>query len=244
MKILSAKTLFHFTKEINFLESIIQNGFYPRYCNECFSITETTIDLWIPMICFCDIPLSQIKNHIETYGSYGIGMSKDWANKNGLNPVLYIRKNSFIAKKLKIIQNSIRDNRSSNPIPAESFLELLRNIKPYEGEFLKGGNTGKNIVFYDEREWRHTPDYKKNIPFALTKMETQDNNVLEEANIKAMGHNLTFEPDDIKYIIVKEVIEIPKIVSALRKKFNFRNDEKEMVLVSKIITCEQILNDF
>ena len=59
-----------------------------------------------------------------------------------------------------------------------------------------------------------------------------------------MGHNLTFEPDDIKYIIVKEVIEIPKIVSALRKKFNFRNDEKEMVLVSKIITCEQILNDF
>lgn len=244
MKIISANTLFHFTNKINYLESIIQNGFYPRYCNECFSITETTIDLWIPMICFCDIPLSQIKNHISTYGSYGIGMSMDWANENGLNPVLYIRKNSFIAQKLKIIQNSIRDNSFSNPIPAESFLELLRHVKPYEGESLKGENTGKNIVFYDEREWRHTPDYAKKIPFAFTRGQIKNNNVLIEANNKAQKHNLTFNSDDIKYIIVKEEAEIPIIASVLRKRFNFQNNGIDSQLISKIITCDQILNDF
>jgi hypothetical protein len=43
----------------------------------------------IPMVCFCDLPLSLIKKHVEEYGGYGIGLNKTWGVKNGVAPVIY-----------------------------------------------------------------------------------------------------------------------------------------------------------
>lgn len=41
------------------------------------------------MVSFCDLRLSELAEHICTYGCYGIGMSKKWAVDNMLNPVSY-----------------------------------------------------------------------------------------------------------------------------------------------------------
>lgn len=72
---ISANTLFHFTPTKDNLISILTRKFYVRYSLEIFD-TILDIDnpeLVTPMTCFCDIPLSQIKNHTNTYGNYAIG---------------------------------------------------------------------------------------------------------------------------------------------------------------------------
>jgi hypothetical protein len=51
------------------------------------------------MVSFCDIPLSQIGKHVKRYGSYGIGMSRQWVFRNALNPVLYFKETSLVARK-------------------------------------------------------------------------------------------------------------------------------------------------
>lgn len=51
----------------------------------------------MPKISFCDIPEETI-NKYTSYGKYCIGLSKEWARRNRLNPVLYIEKNSMIAE--------------------------------------------------------------------------------------------------------------------------------------------------
>jgi hypothetical protein len=53
------------------------------------------------MISFCDIPLSLAKNQIERYGSYAMGMTKEWGIHNNLNPVVYLEKNSLLSKDIQ-----------------------------------------------------------------------------------------------------------------------------------------------
>ena len=79
---LSASALFHFTDTFEKLINIFKTAFRPQYCLEDWY--EIYPDLRgrlymsaVPMVCFCDIPLSQIGEHIKDYGSYAIGLSKN-----------------------------------------------------------------------------------------------------------------------------------------------------------------------
>src|ERR1044072_4036723 len=98
---LSSNTLFHFTNNAENLMSILSSGFKPRFCLEQFGtmdlfLTESEKEIVtnkelneeaIPISCFCDLPMSHISSHLEFYGAYGIGLTKDWAIKNGLTPI-------------------------------------------------------------------------------------------------------------------------------------------------------------
>src|SRR5258706_146407 len=92
---ISSNTLFHFTNNAENLLNILKNEFSPRYCAE-YGLSEPVLDsvtvpLYAkPMICFCDLPLFLIKRHLTFYGCYGIGMSKEWGESNGVTPVLYL----------------------------------------------------------------------------------------------------------------------------------------------------------
>jgi hypothetical protein len=98
MGVISSESIFHFTKSKKILLSILKNEFQPHFCFERCELGNRVIKGAYPMVCFCDIPLSQVKEYIgEHYGDYGIGMSKSWAEKSGLNPVLYIKKTSHLA---------------------------------------------------------------------------------------------------------------------------------------------------
>lgn len=85
---LSSNSLIHFTKNKSTLCGILENDFKIKYCLETINAKRHQYIGAVPMVSFCDIPLSEVKDHIKKYGAYGIGLSKQWGIKNGLNPVL------------------------------------------------------------------------------------------------------------------------------------------------------------
>ena len=87
---ISANTLFHFTSDRKSLLSILKSGFYIRYSLENYDgLINGQSEIVFPLVSFCDIPISQVKRHTKTYGSYAIGLKKDWGMRNGVNPVVY-----------------------------------------------------------------------------------------------------------------------------------------------------------
>lgn len=95
----SSNSIFHFTNDFEIIKSIITDKFYGSYCKETINYNGEKATIIVPMISFCDIPLKLVSQKTK-YGKYGIGMSKKWAEKNGLNPVFYLEKNSFLANSM------------------------------------------------------------------------------------------------------------------------------------------------
>ena len=114
MATIKSNSLFHFTPKEEYLLDILENGFWPRYCFEDIewlipkdlknelekqeednfleTLTKELIksnisSIAYPMSCFCDIPLSKITAHTDFYGSFGLGMTKEWGIRKRLNPI-------------------------------------------------------------------------------------------------------------------------------------------------------------
>jgi hypothetical protein len=112
MPAISSNTLFYFTTSADNIIHIIKKGFMPRFCleefgSEIFTGITDKIEQAIPMTCFCDLPLSMIDTHLDFYGSYGIGLSKEWGQENGLTSITYIHDKSTQVKYLKQIGDLI-----------------------------------------------------------------------------------------------------------------------------------------
>ena len=93
---ISSNTLFHFTNSLEHVMNILERTFRPNLSLEDLSCLQDGLKVAIPMVSFCDIPLSQTQTHMRFYGYYGIGLSKTWGQKNGINPVLYAYKDSHL----------------------------------------------------------------------------------------------------------------------------------------------------
>ena len=123
---ISTNSLFHFTEKEHLL-NILENNFLPRYSIENFSNSKNQeILIGFPMVCFCDIPLSQILDHINTYGKYGIGLFKKWGIKNHAPKFFYtyfdnIQRNTELAKW------AVRYNAPKECY--KNFNNLLKNIE-------------------------------------------------------------------------------------------------------------------
>ena len=90
---ISSDSLFHFIRRREWLVDILkEKAFQAFYVYE--DIPEVKYKVGIPMKCFCDIPLGLIKKHLTKYGKYGIGITKTFARKNYIAPIIYIHKNS------------------------------------------------------------------------------------------------------------------------------------------------------
>lgn len=271
---LSSNTLFHFTNNAENLINILTSGFSPRFCLEQFGTnqflfgdkikegkkTDMEWEEAIPISCFCDLPISHISSHLEFYGSYGIGLTKNWGIKNGLTPLTYIHENSkqleYLRKLGKIAWSTKKlSNKYDSEDPRVLIIELSGFFKPYEGEMWR---INKYVTkrFYDEREWRYIPfllpekvkEPKQPINFTedyrLTKIEFHNDIKQAKANkyVKE-NHSLEFDFEDIKYIIIKNDSEAKAMTEAINSTNRF-TDEQKIILSTKIISCEQIKEDF
>jgi hypothetical protein len=111
------------------IKSILEEGFRPSLSLEDLSCLGLLQKLAIPMVSFCDIPLSQTKPHMRYYGYYAIGLSKSWGQKNGVNPVLYTYQGSPLAASLSqsLVWTYMRYLRQKEPDPSVPH-ELLARI--------------------------------------------------------------------------------------------------------------------
>jgi hypothetical protein len=262
MSVISSNTLFHFTNSATNLIDIIKGGFKPRFCLEelgsdlFFQESHNDLEEAIPMTCFCDLPLSQIGSHLEFYGYYGIGLSKEWGMENGLTPITYIHTKStqlLYLKKigqqvlLKYIEGNEKIEPSENPI--FSLMELSAFFKSYEGSMWRI-NKYVDKRFYDEREWRYVPfagdgGFNQKHDYRLSKEEFLNEIKRAQANDSAGDrYNLKFDCKHIKYLIVKHEKEMTALSDALDAMSNLYNERQIKILKTKIISSEQINEDF
>lgn len=254
---ISSNTLFHFTKNEENIISILKEGFKPHLCKEDLNFvlqdnpTEEEaeeLQLAIPMVCFCDIPLSQSKNHLSTYGPYGIGLSKEWGERNKICPVLYAHKKSEITfAVLRMLTRLLTD--IDNKLWDDIYW-MYCFTKPYKGKLRRENEiTISNYRFYDEREWRYVPplrNYSHNDDlsnYCLYNREYCDKSQRDEINRKLKKMPLEFEASDIKYIIVSSPKKIISIIKEIGQMDGYDQDEKKL-LFSKVISAKQIVEDF
>jgi len=262
---ISANTLFHFTDSFENLQSIFINDFYPRYCleDQSYLITEDLPKYAaIPMVCFCDIPLSQISYHTSVYGSYCIGLSKEWGKGNGINPIMYSVADSYSTLLLresfcalyplnpKLLTHDAAEPDLISWDAATMLYSFFTFLKPYEGEFWRNGKLiNKNVQFYNEREWRYVPPLKQLNEMGLIPVmsRNQYEQKSERDNYNAAlkkSFRLKFTPEDIKYIIVREEKEVLKMANNIGRTCSRYSQEEITRLITKIMSMEQIIDDF
>ena len=244
---ISANTLFHFTSRYDTLINILKSRFFPRLCLEKGLWYPGDKKWAIPMVCFCDIPLSNIAEHTKKYGNYAIGLKKTWAIKQGVTPILYVHDNSsFIEHGLDALNWSLELGVKDTEHLSERLAQVMSMffmMKPYEGYQERDGKR-KKVRFYDEREWRFVPPIGVHPLNFLTEEQFNDKTQKESLNSFNERYGVNFNPDVINYIIVEKENEIIPLMHELHSiKGNFSYNSVEL-LSSRIISMDRIREDF
>lgn len=261
-------TLFHFTEELDTLFEILDSGdFRISFAREFIQGQSTNRNFGIPMVSFCDIRLTQLTQHTESYGHYGIGLSKDWANENGLNPVIYMSKHSSVFdnynlevrslkaevdKLLKHIEemkssgtkaqlNNAKRKYNSALVGYRKIVDPMRYMKNYQATLKRrNGPEQPNYIFADEREWRFVPDIEKSPGKPVI---AASKNISTPADKRKYNEfyddvRLPFSPNDIKYVIVKHESDVKKMMDYLHIKYGSKSS-----LIPRVLSTELIAND-
>lgn len=223
-----SSTLFHFTKSIESLKSILSNGFYPRYCLEDTSWLDWPGNKHaFPMVCFCDIPLSKMFEHVENYGSYGIGLSKEWGCSKLVVPVSYVSMgNGFasdVVQKLSGVWKLVNEHnakcyRTSNAVQelcVQGTFNLMKYVKPLSGSMVSNGKIRQDVDFQQENEWRYIPTLPSDDMGMMNEIDFNDENTLNMNNQEIAKLPLGFSFGDIKYIFVNDYHEVAVIYAHL-----------------------------
>lgn len=228
----TSKTLFTFTSELKYLVEMIEFGITPRYVFETMPYGKKSYI--IPMKCFCDIPLSKAKKHMDWFGKFGLGINKKYLAEKGVTPVLYIHNKSRINFFKKFERNA-------------EINKLIPLLKRYQGRDVRidpEGVIGKKLRhFYEEREWRYIPPNIDIENINVSKIE-DGIGIVRKKNIDSpfKENSIKLDAGFIEYIIIREYKDIPELRKHLRRLF--LEDELFESALMKIIIATQIFKDF
>lgn len=251
-------TLFHFTRKEHFFSILGGQSNLGKRMHFRLSLSEEKLygpsvatSSVVPMVSFSDLRLSELKSFItkeHSYGYYGIGLSKKWAIRNGLNPVMYVSSecaltDSIINGAMNYIEFTGLSPKGKLPeevwLNYFNLLEPLRYLKNYEGAlYRKGELMHPNYRFADEREWRFVLPHK----FSGKRFIFTDNENKEYVNTLLQKEVLSFDIEDVKYLIVKDKSEADKLIKEIVLKSSGQSLERGL-LGTKVLTVDMITED-
>lgn len=229
MSSISSDNLHHFTKELKTLKLILLNGFYPKINIEDVSFILKNIPkakLGYPVVCFCDLPPSLVSEHKKKYGSYGISLSKEWAIKNKINPVLYVAdKDSLIMNIFRAIQLPVlnESNLGTGDVK-QKYKDYFYNILCFSAFMRAYESDDSKQRFYDDREWRYLFIDDKIEIIKQIYFNDFDSFNINDRNEELKKHPLLFDVRDIKNLFVKNDYEKDDLIKYLSENENYKND--------------------
>lgn len=241
-----SNSLFHFTKGMDRLKNILKDGFWPRYCLEDVRWQGRPANDFVafPMVCFCDIPLGRLDEHVGFYGGFGLGLTKEWGAKNNLNPVMYFAGDNPLHGALKGLTSAafkLKDDDKNAALKNVRF--ILANSKPTAGQMIVSGKPVEK-VFYQESEWRFVPQHD-DIALHLRREDYENEEKLavwhEKTSEFAM---LKFLPSDVRYIFVPKDADIPGIMNFLQVELDGYPNADLKLLMSRVTSLESMSVDF
>ncbi len=187
---LSSRNLYHFTRQVETLRLILENGFRYSLLPENV-ITEQNQQL-IFGISFCDIPFHSSIPHRECYGNFAIGLTKAWGIEKGITPVRYVHKTSPGVSqnylRMKDYTNKIRllsaKEKTSYPVLylliLKTLLDKTTGKLDYAKDFSEFNNHHAEFgKFYDflkgkDDEFAHLfTDYISLLQYRITELENE-----------------------------------------------------------------------
>ena len=152
--------IIHITKEFSDIVDIINtSSFRLSYCGEIFNSGNNRISSAAhPMVCFSEYSFPELQGKEITYGKYGVAFTKEWAERKKLNPVIYVEKNSQVAKGLGKLLKARQGRIDNVTLPDQLRLPVMqlkcftKNVRGYNSCF-----EDDNFYFKAENEWRYVP---------------------------------------------------------------------------------------
>lgn len=191
-----------------FMLALKERQFRPRFSDEDFQwAASASRCLWIPMVSFCDIPLDKCGHHRHNYGEHVIGLSKTWGKARGLNPILYLSPESYLAK--NISAQIWREITKETLIPEKfgALWQVVPYMKPDKGfQTYKGpAHTSPEYkAFEQEMEWRFVPANWGQLVKSRQLDHAEERALLSNNYV---GDTLIFELSDIDILIVNSIDE-------------------------------------
>ncbi len=263
-------SLFHFTQTLDVLKIILEEKrLRVSYNVELVQDLEENQFVAIPMVCFCDIPLTTYfteDKEVERYGRYGrfgLGIKKEnWAYDKKINPVLYRRLNSNFAisyrqsiNGLEKVNNLMLLNKINDLHPEyfENTALELSQIKGYltdQSNYTKPFSSGDRI-YYEAREWRYMPENKtisQRMPIQSVLLDCDDKYKDIEQECRCINHKFHEKPiyvsfglEDLTHVIVDSKDDLDEMLKFIENS-NFENSEK-ISLYQKLIDVTTIKRD-
>jgi len=130
---------------VEHLKSICKTGLRfsePETPESIRGVNQSTTLPSLPMLCFTELRLSMVAEHIQRYGRLGIGFRQSYLREQGANPVFYMQN----ANQGIVNTNLQTLGAQTEKLPGlEVFLSYIKGMsQEVDGE----------LDYYDEMEWR------------------------------------------------------------------------------------------